>query len=58
MAIWDAVAKIEEKPLYQLLSERYGDGKPDKKVFAYAAGGYYQPGKDDTKLQDELSKAI
>lgn len=54
MAIWDAVAKIEEKPLYQLLSERYGDGKPDKKVFVYAAGGYYQPGKDDTKLQDEL----
>jgi len=54
MAIWDAVAKIEEKPLYQLLSERYGDGEPDDKVFVYAAGGYYQPGKDDEKLQEEL----
>jgi len=54
MAIWDAVAKIEEKPLYQLLSERYGDGEPDNKVFVYAAGGYYQPGKNDTKLQEEL----
>ncbi len=54
MAIWDAVAKIEEKPLYQLLSERYGDGNPDNKVFVYAAGGYYQPGKNDTKLQEEL----
>ncbi|KRM77763.1 mandelate racemase/muconate lactonizing enzyme family protein [Secundilactobacillus collinoides] len=54
MAIWDAVAKIEEKPLYQLLSERYGDGHPDDKVFVYAAGGYYQPGKDDTMLQNEL----
>jgi len=54
MAIWDAVAKIEEKPLYQLLSERYGDGDPDDEVFVYAAGGYYQPGKDDEKLQEEL----
>lgn len=54
MAIWDAVAKIEGKPLYQLLSERYGDGTPDEKVFVYAAGGYYQPGKDDKQLQEEL----
>jgi L-alanine-DL-glutamate epimerase-like enolase superfamily enzyme len=40
MAIWDAVAKIEGKPLFQLLAERYGNG-PDRKVFVYAAGGYY-----------------
>ena len=26
MAVWDAVAKIEGKPLFQLLAERYGDG--------------------------------
>src|SRR5699024_10445696 len=26
MAVWDAVAKIENKPLYKLLAERYGDG--------------------------------
>ena len=25
MAIWDAVAKIEGKPLFQLLADRYGD---------------------------------
>jgi L-alanine-DL-glutamate epimerase-like enolase superfamily enzyme len=54
MAIWDAVAKIEEKPLFQLLSERYGDGHPERKVFVYAAGGYYYPGKDLTALQDEM----
>lgn len=54
MAVWDAVAKIEEKPLYQLLAERYRDGKPDDKVFVYAAGGYYQPGKDLKKLQEEM----
>ncbi|GGE27993.1 mandelate racemase [Pullulanibacillus camelliae] len=54
MAVWDAVAKIEEKPLYQVLAERYRDGKPDDKVFVYAAGGYYQPGKDLKKLQEEM----
>jgi L-alanine-DL-glutamate epimerase-like enolase superfamily enzyme len=45
MAVWDAVAKIAEKPLFQLLAERYGNGLPDPKVFVYAAGGYYHPGK-------------
>jgi L-alanine-DL-glutamate epimerase-like enolase superfamily enzyme len=46
MAVWDAVAKIEGKPLFQLLADRYGDGKPNRRVFVYAAGGYYYPGKD------------
>ena len=45
MAVWDAVAKIEGKPLFQLLAERYGNGKPNRKVFVYAAGGYYWPGR-------------
>ncbi|MEJ2197363.1 MAG: enolase C-terminal domain-like protein, partial [Desulfuromonadales bacterium] len=54
MAIWDAVAKIEEKPLFQLLAERYGTGEPQRDVFVYAAGGYYYPGKDNTALQDEM----
>ncbi|HNY46600.1 MAG TPA: mandelate racemase, partial [Casimicrobium sp.] len=26
MAVWDAVAKIENKPLHQLLADRYGNG--------------------------------
>lgn len=54
MAVWDAVAKIEGVPLYQLLAERYGNDKPNRKVFVYAAGGYYYPGKDDTKLMTEM----
>ncbi len=48
MAVWDAVAKIEGQPLFQLLAERYGDGKPNRKIFVYAAGGYYYPGQDHT----------
>jgi len=54
MALWDAVAKIEERPLYQLLAERYGDGRPDERVWVYAAGGYYQPGKGIDALRDEM----
>ena len=54
MAVWDAVAKIEGKPLFQLLAERYGNGQPNRKVFVYAAGGYYYPGKDDEKLRAEM----
>ncbi len=54
MAVWDAVAKIENKPLYRLLGERYRGGEVDDKVFIYAAGGYYYPGKNLTALQDEM----
>ena len=58
MAVWDAVAKIEGKPLYRLLGERYNGGKADDKVFVYAAGGYYYPGKNVKALQDEMRKYL
>lgn len=54
MAVWDAVAKIEGKPLYRVLADRYSDGVADDKVWVYAAGGYYYPGKDTKGLQDEF----
>jgi L-alanine-DL-glutamate epimerase-like enolase superfamily enzyme len=54
MALWDAVAKIEEKPLYRVLADRYRNGVADERVWVYAAGGYYQPGKDVRALQDEM----
>ncbi len=54
MAVWDAVAKIADKPLFQLLAERHGNGQVNRKVFVYAAGGYYYPGKDDAQLKDEM----
>jgi D(-)-tartrate dehydratase len=79
MAVWDAVAKIAEKPLFELLAERYAAeaeppqtpaqvlkgelglapapaprALPDRRVFVYAAGGYYYPGKDDEALKAEM----
>ena len=53
MAVWDAVAKIEEKPLFRLLAEMKGR-EADPRVFVYAAGGYYYPGKDDGALRAEM----
>ena len=58
MAVWDAVAKIEGKPLYRVLAERYRGGTADDKVFVYAAGGYYYPGKNLQALQDEMKKYL
>jgi D(-)-tartrate dehydratase len=55
MAVWDAVAKIAGVPLYRLLADRYRGGAADSKVFVYAAGGYYYPGKDLTALQNEMT---
>ena len=54
MAAWDAVAKIAGQPLYQLLADRYRGGRADSKVFVYAAGGYYYPGKDMGALKEEM----
>ena len=58
MAIWDLVSKIENKPLFQLLSERYGNGKPNKRVFVYAAGGYYWPEGNLDALKDEMKSYL
>ncbi|TCL05039.1 MULTISPECIES: mandelate racemase/muconate lactonizing enzyme family protein [Sodalis] len=53
MAIWDATAKIAGKPLFRLLAEMKGR-KANPRVFVYAAGGYYYPGKDLTALRTEM----
>jgi len=58
MAIWDAVAKIAEKPLWKYLSENFNAGKSKKNVFVYAAGGYYQPGKQEEGLKKEIQSYL
>lgn len=54
MALWDAAAKIADVPLYRLLADRYRNGQADERVFVYAAGGYYYPGKDESELHNEI----
>jgi L-alanine-DL-glutamate epimerase-like enolase superfamily enzyme len=58
MAIWDAVAKAENVPLWRLLADRYNQGEADDTAWVYAAGGYYYPGKDLKQLQDEMKSYI
>ena len=53
MAVWDAVGKIAERPLFRLLAQQHGR-EADPQVFVYAAGGYYYPGKDLEKLRAEM----
>lgn len=53
MAVWDAVAKIAGQPLFRLLAQRHGL-QADPRVFVYAAGGYYYPGKDLGALRAEM----
>ena len=54
MAVWDAVAKVEGKPLWRLLADRFRGGRADPDVFTYAAGGYYHSGKGLDALRDEM----
>ena len=53
MAVWDAVAKIAGKPLFRLLAKRHGR-EANPRVFVYAAGGYYYPGKGLSMLRGEM----
>src|SRR5213079_1128590 len=41
VAVWDAIAKIEDKPLHRVLAERYNGGKMMGKVFCYVGCGWY-----------------
>ncbi|HEY1312099.1 MAG TPA: enolase C-terminal domain-like protein [Pseudolabrys sp.] len=58
VAVWDALAKIAEKPLHVLLAERFNGGKMPKKVFCYVGGGWYAPGKTTKDLQDEMRRHL
>lgn len=57
MAVWDAVAKIADQPLFRLLAARKGR-EADPRVFVYAAGGYYYPGKDLAALRAEMRSYV
>lgn len=58
MALWDIVAKVEQRPLYRVFADRFNGGSYDEKVYVYAAGGYYYPGKDIEGLLDEMQRYL
>jgi hypothetical protein len=52
-AIWDAVAKIADRPLFEILAERHG-GVPDRRVFVYAAGRLLLSGQGPSPSRTEM----
>jgi L-alanine-DL-glutamate epimerase-like enolase superfamily enzyme len=58
VAVWDALAKIQDKPLHVLLAERYSGGKMPARVFCYVGGGWYWPGQTIKDLQDEMRRHL
>ncbi len=58
VALWDAIAKIEGKPLHRVLAERYNGGRSAREVFCYVGGGWYQPGRTIADLQDEMRRHL
>ena len=58
VAVWDAVAKIADRPLRVLLAEQFNGGRIPDKVFCYVGGGWYWPGQTITDLQDEMRRHL
>ncbi|MGL5361752.1 MAG: enolase C-terminal domain-like protein, partial [Bosea sp. (in: a-proteobacteria)] len=58
MALWDAAAKLEGKPLWRLLADRFRGGQADDAAWVYAAGGYYYPGKGVDALVEEMKRYL
>jgi L-alanine-DL-glutamate epimerase-like enolase superfamily enzyme len=58
VALWDAVAKIADKPLWRVLADCYSNGRLPDKVFCYVGGGWYFPGQTVADLQDEMRRHL
>jgi D(-)-tartrate dehydratase len=58
VALWDAVAKIADRPLHAVLADRFSGGKVPKRVFCYVGGGWYWPGQTIRDLQDEMRRHL
>jgi L-alanine-DL-glutamate epimerase-like enolase superfamily enzyme len=58
VACWDAVAKIEDKPLHAVLAERYASGARHDRVQCYVGGGWYHAGEGVAHLQAEIRRRL
>jgi D(-)-tartrate dehydratase len=56
-ALWDLVAKLEDKPLWRVLADRFNAGAALPRVPVYASGGHYWPANDPAGLEAELRRA-
>jgi len=56
-ALWDLVAKLEQKPLWRVLADRFRGGVAAPRVPVYASGGHYRPSDELAELGEELRRA-
>lgn len=57
-ALWDAVGKIADRPVWDLIAQRYRGGRAHPRVFCYVGGGWYAPGKTIADLLDEVRRYL
>ena len=57
-AVWDALAKILDRPLWHVLAERFNGGVRPAAVPCYAGGGWYRPDGDFAALADEVKRHL
>jgi L-alanine-DL-glutamate epimerase-like enolase superfamily enzyme len=57
-AMWDAVAKVLDRPLWHVLAERFDAGPVRTAIPCYVGGGWYQPKDDLAALQDEVHRHL
>jgi L-alanine-DL-glutamate epimerase-like enolase superfamily enzyme len=58
VAVWDALAKIMDKPLHAVLAGRFNRGKRVDRIMCYVGGGWYWPGQTIKDLQDEMRRHL
>jgi len=60
VALWDVVGKMEGRPLYQVLADRFGGPAPADvpAIPCYVGGGFYQPADDMARLGDEVRRYL
>ena len=57
-ALWDVVAKLDDRPLWATLHERYGTSPVARRVPVYASGGHYRDANDHALLRDDIARAF
>jgi L-alanine-DL-glutamate epimerase-like enolase superfamily enzyme len=57
-AVWDALAKVLDRPLWHVLAERFNGGVTSATVPCYVGGGWYRPEGDLAALSDEVKRHL
>jgi L-alanine-DL-glutamate epimerase-like enolase superfamily enzyme len=57
-AVWDALAKIQDRPLWHVLAERFNGAVHPAKIPCYVGGGWYRPEGDLAGLSDEVKRHL